>query len=231
MEIIKNMKKILLTVALIIIILIAIYRIYSASYNNQFLKHIQYISEIKSMGKETTDLQSLIQAVIDNNKKSSKKVTVRCVIESERYSPERAQKDYTTVQELEWLLGKLESSASSINLEYDRKTSLIKCIEIRVPKDEEFWEYISGFAKDEAKLTEIKDFIEKAREKQKELIVEEKPVNVVYTVDSQEKMSVDSLKEEDVNKILEQLSEENTYRLLIQTYNDFYKVNIMYYTR
>lgn len=235
MKMIKNIKKTLLVTGIFLIVLIVINRCYVAIYNNQFLKHIKYNSEIKSMGMKTTDLHSLIQSVIDNNKTSNKKVVIRCVIEGNnsvfKLAEERPQKSYSTVEELEWLLEKMNLNTSSISLGYNKKSGIIETIEIVIPKNEEFWKYIREFSKDEAKLTEIKDFFEKARNKQKDLIVEEKPVNIVYVVNNQDTMSVKSFEEEDVNQILEQLSEENTYRLLIQSYNNYYKISIMYYTK
>ncbi|MBR3614469.1 MAG: hypothetical protein IKL55_04760 [Clostridia bacterium] len=132
-----NIKIISITIMLISIVLIGIYCYYIYAYNNQFLKHSQYINGIRSMGTETTDLHALINAAIENNKKtSSKKIVVKCVLRENKFginfTNKRSEKSYTTVQELEWLLDNINTSTSTISFDYDKNHQFIECIEVFV---------------------------------------------------------------------------------------------------
>lgn len=237
------LRKISLFVMIASIILIGIYCYCRVSHNNQFLKHSQYIDGIPSMGRETTDVKALINAVIENNKKDfGKQVAVKCRLSNSnsKYNEKSQENNYTTVQELGWLLENIDVTKTSIYFDYDNKNQFIESIEILISateytSEQAFWEYIVEFNNDGVDVDYIKDFFVKARQKRDEtqnenvqqVVIEEKPIKVVYDVYNREKMEVDSLEENEVNRILEQLDEESTYRLLIQTYNDYYKISIM----
>lgn len=243
----KKILKILFTLIMfILLILIGMYCYYKTTYNNQFLQHFQYINGIRSMGKETTDVKDLINSALENNKKnSSKKVIVKCILKEADYNKERQEKSYTTIEELEWLLNNINIEEASIDFEYDKNNHFIECIEIFVPieedlEEEKFWEYIRSFNNDDIKLEYIKDFFVKARQKLDEINKEKenkiialkgKPIKVVYVVNNSDELEVNSLDESEVNKVLEKLNEKENYRLLIQTYNKYYKISVMYYTR
>lgn len=243
----KKILKILFTLIMfILLILIGMYCYYKTTYNNQFLQYFQYINGIRSMGKETSDVKDLINSALENNKKnSSKKVTVKCILKDADYNKERQEKSYTTVEELEWLLNNINIEEASIDFEYDKNNHFIECIEIFVPiaedlEEEKFWEYIRGFNNDDIKLEYIKDFFVKARQKLDEINKEKenkiialkgKPIKIVYVVNNRDELEVNSLDELEVNKVLEKLNEKENYRLLIQTYNEYYKISVMYYTR
>lgn len=237
------LRKISVFVMITSIILIGIYCYYRVSHNNRFLKQSQYIDGIPSMGRETTDVKALINAVIENNKKDfGKQVVVKCRLNnsSSKYNEKSQENNYTTVQELGWLLENIDVTKTSIYFDYDNKNQFIESIEILISateytSEQAFWEYIVEFNKDDVDIDYIKDFFVKARQKRDEtqneniqqVVIEEKPIKVVYDVYNREKIEIDSLEEKEVNKILEQLDEERTYRLLIQTYNDYYKISIM----